>query len=159
MQAQPSDNGSFPESNFGIYIGMLQIQSAMGEQRVPMEFHLKPTDTVGRYAYTLVYGTGEKKQERKYYLVESNKERGEYLIDENNGILLQAQHFNNRLYSMYAVAGNILTTFITFQENSMLFEITVASQEKAKDSKEESDGTEVSSYPIFTRQHATLYKQ
>jgi len=149
----------FPKDYFGIYKGDLQMQSAMGKQVIPMEFHLLPTDSIGRYKYILVYGDGERRQERLYFLVEKDKDKGRYVIDEDNGILLEASYFGNKLYCLFEVSGNLLTTFITFEEESLNFEITVAKLENPLETKDLEEGIPVISYPIFTRQWAVLIKQ
>lgn len=155
---QTSTEKKFPDDYFGKYKGLLEIDTAMGIQKIPMEFWLQPTDSVGKYDYVIVYGEGEKRQQRDYNLVAKDEKTGTYLIDENNGILLEAKVFENRLYSLYEVSGNLLTTFITFKEDQLLFEITVASTQKALETKENEEGIEVVSYPVFTRQQALLFK-
>lgn len=155
---QISEEKQFPQAYFGKYKGLLEINTVMGVQKVPMEFWLQPTDSVGKYNYVIVYGEGEKRQERNYNLIARDEKTGSYLIDENNGILLEAKVFENRLYSLYEVSGNLLTTFITFEENQLLFEITVAKTEKGLTTQAKEEGIEVVSYPVTTRQKALLYK-
>ncbi len=158
LSAQSKSELSFPKDYFGNYKGLLEIDTPVGIREIPMELWLQPTDTVGKYRYVIVYGEGEKRQERKYHLVVKNENLGDYVIDENNGILLEAKVFENRLYSLFEVSGNLLTTFITFDKDQLLFEITVASREKALETKENEEGTEVVSYPVVTRQRALLHK-
>lgn len=155
---QSSEVKQFPQEYFGKYKGLLEINTVMGMQKVPMELWIQPTDSIGKYDYVIIYGEGDKRQQRDYNLVAKDEKTGTYLIDENNGILLEAKVFENRLYSLYEVSGNLLTTFITFEEGQLLFEITVASTEKALETKESEEGIEVVSYPVFTRQKALLYK-
>lgn len=158
LPTQGQNDKHFPEDYYGDYKGILEINSSMGIQKVPMEFWLQPTDSTDRHDYVLVYGDGEKRQERRYSLIAKNAERGQFLIDENNGILLEAQVFKNQLLCLYEVAGNLLTTFISFEEDHLLFEITVASKQNAVETKEREEGIEVISYPVFTRQSALLHK-
>ena len=93
---QENEELEFPEKYFGNYQGILEIDTSMGVQKVPMEFQLQPTDSLHKFHYVLVYGEGEKKQERAYTLVAQDRDNGRYLVDENNGIQLNAQVFGNR---------------------------------------------------------------
>jgi len=150
---------NFPDEYLGIYKGTLNIESQQGKQKFPMEFHLLKTDTLDRYRYVLVYGEGEKKQVRNYHMIAKNKEKGEYVVDENNGIILTDKRFGNTLYSLFEVNENLLTTFITFEEDQVIWEITFAPKKEKEVSYATSDSTKVIAYPIKTRQKAFLKKQ
>lgn len=150
----------FPQDYFGIYKGDLTITNSAGEQKLQMEFHLQPTDSIGKYKYTLVYIVEGSRQERDYTLIEKNAEKGEYVVDENNGILLDAKFINGTLYSMFEVQGNILTTTERFNESSMDFTITFSGKAQANTSKTEGDDPiDVVSYPITVVQSAHLIKE
>jgi len=60
--AQDLKKVSFPQAYFGVYKGNLKITNPKGTQTIPMEFHLKATDSIGKYVYTLVYGEGEQRK-------------------------------------------------------------------------------------------------
>jgi hypothetical protein len=150
----------FPQDYFGAYYGKLTIDNGGNQQEIDMEFHLQATDSIGKYSYTIVYGSGEKRQERKYFLLEKNATKGDYVVDEDNGILLNAKFSGNTLYSMFEVQGGLLTSRESFFDTYMDFEITYsnkAKQEKSGDMDEEIP--EVISYPIMVVQTARLYKK
>lgn len=154
------ENKQFPNDFFGVYKGKLEISNANGSQSIDMEFHLLPSDTIGKYHYTIIYKSDKINQERKYTLIEKNKTKGQYIVDENNGILLNAFLANNTLYSIFEVQGNLLTTTEHFFNEYMDFEIMFGKKENAEISNENSeDKSEVTSYPISTIQKARLYKQ
>ena len=151
---------NFPDDYFGIYKGNLHISSEQGNQNIPMEFHLLATDTLGKYIYTLVYGEGETKQLRAYNLLEKDQEKGHYVVDEHNGIILDANVINNRMYTLFEVNDTLLTTFITFETAYMIFEIVTTPKSKKRVTyAEDEDKIEVISYPITTIQRALLQKQ
>ena len=50
-----------------------------------MEFHLLPSDTIGKYHYTIVYKSDKINQERKYTLIEKDKRAGK---DEELSVIL-----------------------------------------------------------------------
>lgn len=159
MSAQ-TDSLKFPQDFYGIYRGDLHITNANGKQTIQMEFHLNPTDSIGKYQYMLVYIMNGNRQERKYKLLEKDTTKGEYIVDENNGILLDAKLIDNTIFSMFEVQGNILTTTERFYKDSMDFEITFASKtQQTKSGTTGEDATEVISYPISVLQKAHLIKQ
>lgn len=150
----------FPEDYLGIYKGELKISNPSGEQSIDMEFHLMSTDSIDSYNYTLVYVVNGEAQPRNYKLKVKDRSNGEFVVDENNGILLDAKWDGNSLHSMFEVQGNLLTTTETFFEDYMLFEITFANMTSANKSGTEGDNAvEVFSYPITTVQSARLEKQ
>ena len=150
----------FPDDFFGKYTGSLLISSEKGNQTIPMEFHLLASDSIGKYTYTLVYGEGETKQERDYTLRTQNAEKGEYIVDENNGIILDDKVIGNKMYALFEVNDTLLTTFITFESDSMVFEIVATPKAKKRVSyADNTEKTEVISYPILTVQRAVLQKQ
>lgn len=150
---------NFPDDFLGIYKGTLKIDSQRGKQDFPMEFHLLKTDTTDRYQYIIVYGEGEQKQTRNYHMIVKDKEKGEYVVDENNGIILTNKRFGNTLYSLFEVNDNLLTTFITFEKDQVIWEITFAPKKEKEISYATADSTMVIAYPIKTRQKAFLKKQ
>jgi len=160
IYGQEDNTTNFPFDFFGIYTGTLEISSKNGFRTIPMEFHLQPTDSVGKYEYKLVYIVDNQRQERPYYLIESNKEAGEYIVDEDNGIILDDKVIDNRMDALFEVGDNLLTTFITFEKNAMIFEIVVTNKtEKRITYTDDEDKTQVISYPITTIQRAVLQKQ
>lgn len=145
----------FPDDFLGKYNGTLDIKSPRGAQSLPMEFHLLPTDTTGRYTYTLVYDG----QPRDYTLVTLDKDKGLYEIDENNGIILPSYLDQNTLHSFFEVQGNLLTTRMQFKQDEMLFEILfAATKNKVTTGGSSADIPEVAGYPISTFQKARLVR-
>ena len=150
----------FPEDYFGIYKGDLKIYNSAGEQTIGMEFHLKPTDSVDIYEYKIVYIMDDQPQPRNYTLRVKDRDKGEFVVDENNGIFLDAKWVGNCLFSLFEVQGNLLTTTEAFFDDHMLFEITFANKASVNKSGTEGDNpVEVLSYPITTVQSARLEKQ
>ncbi|MGB1307333.1 MAG: hypothetical protein ACPG6B_00380 [Oceanihabitans sp.] len=155
-----NDSLQFPEDFYGIYKGDLHITNARGKQTIGMEFHLNKTDSIGKHQYMLVYIFDGKRQERKYNLIEKDVVKGEYIVDENNGILLDAKLIDNTLYFMFEVQNNLITTTARFYKTSMDFEITFTDTKQKKESGTSGeDAVRVTSYPISGIQKAHLTKQ
>ncbi len=151
-----SQENIFPDDFLGNYKGKLEIVNAKGKQEIDMEFHFTKTDTIGTYKYVLVYNN----QPRNYFLIEKDKANGQYIIDENNGILLQASVFDNGIFSMFEVNGSLITTTEKFYDNYMDFEIMFTNTNKVETTGK---GTEeiptVKVYPFLGKQRARLLKQ
>jgi hypothetical protein len=149
----------FPEAYFGNYKGELIIINRNGTQTIDMEFNFKSTDSIGKYVYQIVYIIEGKREERNYNLITQDASKGDYIIDENNGILLTAKQIENRLYSVFEVNGNLLFTTETFYDDYMLFEIIFSNKkEKARSSAFVENQPEVLSYPVTVSQRAKLIK-
>lgn len=158
FSAQAQDK-NFPEDFLGVYKGDLEITNARGKKSIGMEFHLTKTDSVGVFNYVLVYVIEGKPSARNYTLKTIDKEKGEYVIDENNGIVLGAKLIDNTLYNVFEVGGNLLITTEAFYEDYMTFEIVFSGKEAKTVTKATEDETEVISYPVTVTQKAKLVKQ
>lgn len=157
---QNVETKNFPNSYFGIYTGDLIINTNKGVQNYPMEFHMQPTDSLGVYDYTIVYGKGEQQQVRDYTLKEKDVEKGIYTLDENNGVLLESRVIENKIYFLFEVANSLLTTFITFNDKDLIFEIIATNTtQKMVSGGQDEETPEVFSYPINVVQKAVLIKQ
>lgn len=155
-----NDSLQFPQDFYGIYKGDLHIINANGKKTIGMEFHFNKTDSIGKHEYMLVYIFDGKRQERKYNLIEKDIIKGEYIVDENNGILLDAKLVDNTLYFMFEVQNNLITTTERFYKDSMDFEITFTNtKQKTLTGTEGEDPVSVTSYPIGGIQKAYLIKQ
>ena len=149
----------FPDSYFGVYKGDLEITNAKGKQNIGMEFHLTSTDSTGIYNYKIVYIFDGKRNDRNYTLKTIDKDKGEYVIDENNGIILGAKLVDNVLHNVFEVQGNLLMTTEAFFPDYMTFEIVFSGKNAKTVTKAIEDDIEVISYPITVTQKAHLIKQ
>ncbi|MCF2873555.1 MULTISPECIES: hypothetical protein [unclassified Tenacibaculum] len=146
----------FPNDFIGIYKGKLQIDNPKGSQEIDMEYHLLPTDSVGKFEYKLVYNG----KARNYFLIEKNKEKGIYEVDENNGIILPTYLNSNTLHSFFEVQGSLLSSRTKFSKDQLEFEILFTKlKNKVKSGGTSEEVPEVFGYPITVFQKAILYKQ
>lgn len=147
---------TFPNNFLGIYKGDLIINSAKGTQKIPMEFHLKKTDSTHKFDYVLIY----KGAPRNYTLVLKDIEKGLFEVDENNGIILPTKYANNTLYSFFEVQGNFLSTRFEFKKDTLNFEILfTATKNKVTTGGTSKEIPEVFGFPISTIQKAVLIKE
>lgn len=147
---------SFPNNVLGIYKGDLIINSAKGIQKIPMEFHLKKTDSVHKFDYLLVYNGAT----RNYTLIIKDLKKGLFEVDENNGIVLPTKHVDNTLYSFFEVQGNFLSSRLQFDKDTLDFEILfTATKNKIKTGGISEEIPDVLGFPISTVQKAVLIKE
>ena len=146
----------FPNDYTGIYKGTLFIKTLKGKQEIPMEYHLKKTDSSHKYEYSLIYNN----QPRNYTLVIKDQKKGLFNIDENNGIILPSYYHKNTLHSFFEVQGNLLNTRMEFLDDKVAFEIIFTpTLQKIKTGGIADSIPEVYGYPITVFQTATLIKQ
>lgn len=146
---------NFPQDYIGIYTGNLNIITSNGEQSIPMEFHLISTNDPMDYEYKIFYG---KERDERAYNLKRTHNPNLFLVDENNGIILETAYANKTLFSTYEVMGNLLNCTEVFHDDRMEFMITMSRvQDTSQTGSVES--AFVTNYPISVMQKAVLYKQ
>jgi hypothetical protein len=70
-----------------------------------MSLAIVPTQDPARYTWTITYAEGEQKQVRPYELVVIDAAKGQYEIDEKNGIRLPTTLLAGALRSSFTVQG------------------------------------------------------
>jgi hypothetical protein len=147
----------FPHEYFGVYRGDLLIETLGSIKRsIPMEIHLLPADTSGRYNFQMYYDVGENQSVRNYHLLAVDMNKGIFLIDENNGILMDASVAQNCLYSSFQVEGSLLQVRECFYKKHMEYELLVIDGTQERITFSDPEEIQVRSYPIISRQSARL---
>lgn len=153
---QGSAQNQEPLKNWlGIWNGKLAIYTPEGKkQEIPMELHILPTDTAGRYSWKIIYD----KSPRNYTLIAKDMTRGLYVIDENNGIILENQLFANTFFSCFEVMNNLLACSYSLEGKKLVFEIFSMNKKVAQTTGNlpEKEIPEVKAYPSQVMQRATL---
>lgn len=146
---------NFPEDYLGIYKGELDITTSNGLNSIPMEFHLNATEDTENFEYKIFYG--KERSERAYNLKRTHNPNL-FLVDENNGIILETAYANKTLFSTYEVMGNLLNCTEVFHDDHMEFMITMS---RVQDTSQtgNAESAFVTNYPISVMQKAVLYKQ
>ena len=100
---------AFPDAWVGRWAGDLHLFDAGGVRRsLTMELEGTRNADPARFGWTIVYHGSEGRQERRYHLLVRDAARGEFAIDENNGIVLDARMLGGTLYSWFDVGGTRL---------------------------------------------------
>lgn len=134
--AQPAEpTPTLPVGWLGDWRGTLVISPpGATEQRVPMELKIAPLDRPGAWSWTLVYGEGPSRQERRYELL-AGKEVGAFVVDEKNGLKLPARMCGSTLVSVFEVGGQTLVSRQEVRGETLLFEIIACQRTAAEEQK------------------------
>jgi hypothetical protein len=139
----------------GVWRGELELwQRDDVARRVPMELHVQPR-AAGEWTWTLVYGAGAAREERRYAL--RAKAGGTFEIDEQNGIVLPLQRFGRRFFSRFAVGGSeLLARYELVGEGALLYEMISAGGAEAGKTGGAGEIPEVRTAPVNGFQRALL---
>jgi hypothetical protein len=150
----------FPESHTGHWKGDLEIiQNRQVTHKIIMTLDIgrQSKDT---FDWIITYDDGITKDIRAYSLVVINKDKGQYIIDENNGILLKAQMSNNDLTSVFSVMNNLLRVSYRISTEEIDFSIDVVNVEPQEITGDSIIGNDtippVYIYPLLSVQTAKL---
>lgn len=160
-----TDSVDFPGSWEGIYKGDLEIFSSAGKvQSLPMELHILPNDTSDiRWSWTIIYGEDKEAGKRAYELIEKDKSKGHYVVDEKNTIYLDGFLLGGKFFERFEVMGSLLMTSTEkVSEDELLWEIISGKLEPINttggEKFEGEDIPPVGSYGIDVLQRARLKK-
>ncbi len=154
----------FPENALGYWVGEIGIFQDTGlVQTLPMALDIFEIGESGVWAWHIIYNPGKDQDKRSYLLIEVDKERGHYQIDEDNGIILDAYVLDNKLISSFSVSNSTLQTINTFLEDQMVFEVILCPQEAINTTGnmrvEDNQIPPVDSYKVSTYQRAVLKRK
>lgn len=158
-QKKSAAGSDFPKNWIGEWKGnMTWYQGLQERQAVPMELHILPSDSTDHYTWRLIYGTGGK-DNRPYILKPFNKERGHWLIDEQNSIVLDQFKLGSKLCGTFTVEGNTILNCYELVGDSLLVEF-YNFQEKPIVITGGGDSTlpKVKTYGMRSHQRAILYR-
>lgn len=144
----------------GKWKGTLEICNSRSITYVPMEIIIAKTNTPNIYRWSIFYEEGEKKSERAYELIIKDLEKGNFIIDEKNDILLDMKYLDSSFYSMFEVKQNLLFARYTLHIDEIEYETIACKTDlsyKTGSDKEESEI--ITNYPVFVSQKAHLKKQ
>jgi hypothetical protein len=126
---------------------------------VPMRFELGTPGQDGSRAFTLVYGApGPKQSVRRYHLVVTPKP-GRYVLDENNGIWMDASFVHGALWTRFRVGNADLLVSYRAVGRRLLATFVTTTKEPSSRSGGDGKVPEVPSFAVLSVQRAVLFKQ
>lgn len=150
------DTKSFTYTHLGKYEGVLNIYNADSiVNSLPMRLNLLATDSANEFRWQIQYDT---QAYRNYSLKLADSAKGEYKVDESNGIILPA-YLNKRILTSYftVAQSTLLITYDFKVYNQITF--TVHAYGKTPDQFTGQENPEIDSiglYPFIGFQEAVL---
>lgn len=150
----------------GDYLGTLYLDFPdKTSDSLTLKFEFHQTENKLEYVYKFTFESEKYGNTVKNYSLKLNEkfvDNQHFILDENNGILIDVVRIKNSLYSQYTVLKGIYSTRMTFSENGVNYEIICGKTDggffTASDPKETGEKYEVSSYLPFTVQQGYLHK-
>jgi hypothetical protein len=157
----PQEHHKFVENDWiGIWKGNLNILYPSKIQEVPMQIEISKTDTHGKYKWFSKYGEGSSSISKEYFMIVKDENKGNWVIDEGNSIILDMYFTNNCFYSLFEVQNTILNSNYRLEGGKLFFEVLSAKTDTPNiTGKNEGELYEVKSYPVFVVQKSVLIKE
>ena len=145
----------------GAYEGSLSISNkAYQGKNISMKLSIGPTVIDSIYDWHMTYTIDSTQDIRAYQLIAQDTIGYHYIIDEQNGIRIDAYLHNNKLISLFDVMDSRLLTTYTCFDTTILYETIVFSNDKYLSSGgQANDIPEVKSYPLRSNQSAILARK
>ncbi len=153
----------FPEDYTGNYAGQMIISSLHGQRdTVEVDFAFKELIPDSSWTYTMVFQSSRYGDITKDYLLKK-KTTGQsmhFLLDEQNGIVMEMTYLNECLYGMYEVQDQFYISTLRIQENALLYDLMIAPKQNATQSVYSEDDTfKVDSYKPVMQQTVLLSRK
>ena len=162
---------AFPDAWIGHWKGTGTVRS-MRKRGEPLEFAMElrvaPIESGGehakpRWTWEIVYGTGQKRQVRRYELVAQDAAAGHYVIDEKNSILIDAWRVDDKkgtgLRSRFRVGKNQIDSVYRLVGDRLEVELVTYGTEPKQSSGGEASVPEVDSYGLRAVQTASMRRR
>jgi hypothetical protein len=145
---------SFPASWEGVWKGAcVNVRDGKTVLRFPMELHVARKYGTSDWTWQIVYGEGDKRQVRPYVLLPVDGEPNHWVIDEQNGILIDAYLENDRLHSRFQVGDSSLEVTYARRDDELDVTITTFGAQPVRTSGGEA---KVAAYALRAVQRGTL---
>jgi len=151
----------FPKDWTGNWKGELQWFKTGNPlpQKVPMELRIQPADSIHKYTWNLIYGKAAE-DNRPYFLIPKDSSGTHWVVDENNGILLDQYWIGNKLCGMFTVMNATIISKYWIEGNELVMEmLTIRAKPLTTTGKGNEDSPLVDSYSVSGYQLARLTRQ
>jgi hypothetical protein len=157
-QAKPA--GPFPKAFTGKWKGKLNwMMAGKPTQTVTMQLIILPADTAGQYTWQIIYGD-DKKDNRPYLLKPIDTAKGHWVVDENDGIILDSYVHGNCIHGAFTVMGNTIVDNYCIEGNNMTVEFfSIKLDDKTQSGKGTDETPTVTSYRVGSYQKGVLVRQ
>jgi len=152
-------NAGLPADWHGRWTGTLKITPVEGkEQETPMELTIEPLKDSKNLRWQIIYGEGKKAPVRDYELQPQEK-ANHFVIDEKNGILVDAWLTGGVLHSQFVVADSLIAVRYERAGDVLRFSLTASGTKEPRESKlRGKDDFNVKAYKVQSFHVAELRK-
>jgi len=115
---------SFPDQCIGEWKGVMKIYGqGMLKDSLPVSMTITSiTDTMA-WKWKTIYRSPQGEIVKDYTLFPGEAYINEYILDEKNGIFLNAYVHGNKMYSNFEVQGSYLSSVYELKDDALIFEI------------------------------------
>ncbi len=149
---------SFPRSWTGNWKGELQWYKTGNDepQKVNMELRIHPTDSINTWRWQIIYGSA-KEDNRPYNLIRKDTTGIHWVVDENNGIVLDQYWLADRFCGAFTVQNSTIVNNYRMENDSLIVEFyNFSAKPVATTGKGTEESPNVDSYRIGSYQKAVL---
>lgn len=159
----------FPADFTGVWVGELKVYTIEGfRQSVPMELQILPVDD-STYTYTIIYGEDREAGKRPYLLRAGKDGPHHWVVDEDNGILLDNFYVGGILNGPFSIMGTSLFAHLERRGEHLYYAITSGPEDVYRSSKATEEAAaevdtdepeiRVETFKISNQQSALLRRQ
>ena len=155
----PVQPSAFPQNFIGHWKGKLQwMVAGKPAQTFTMQLIIKPADTAGQYTWQIIYGNDDK-DDRPYILKPVDTAKGHWVIDENDGIVIDSYLHGNCIHGAFTVQGNTIVDNYCVEAGKMNVEFfSIKLADKTQSGKGTDETPYVDSYRVGSYQRGVLTK-
>lgn len=155
-----SQEQKFPQGWIGNWKGdLLWNKGTARSQLVPMQLRIQATDSAHKFTWQIIYGS-DAKDNRPYNLVAKDTAKGHWVIDENNGIVLDQFLIAGRFSGAFTVGNSTIINSYWMENGKLIVEFyAMAAKPVAKTGKGTEDSPAVDSYKVNAWQRAVLTRE
>jgi hypothetical protein len=155
LPADAPARSGLPADWHGRWTGTLKITPVAGDpQETPMEMVIEPLKDSKNYRWRIVYGKGPA---RDYELIPQEK-AGHFVIDEKNGLLIDAWLVGSTVYSQFQVEDSLIPVRYERTGDTLRFSLTVSSTRDPRTTKMEKGKFEAKAFRLESVHVAELKK-
>ena len=151
---------NFPLDFVGHWKGEIAwYQQGKSEPRkFAMQLRILPTDTAGHYTWQIIYGDKET-DNRPYVLKPVDTAKGHWMVDEQNGIILDQYWAGGKLHGVFSVGGSLIFNTYWLEKGALQVEFTsMPATPQARTGYGTEESPHVDSYNVKSVQRGTLVK-
>jgi hypothetical protein len=149
---------ALPVEWHGRWTGTLKVNAIGGkEQETQMELLVEPLKSRTGYRWRITYGEPKVRPARDYELIPQEK-NGHFVIDEKNGIVIDAWLVGGTIHSQFQVGESMIPVRYELKGDTLVFSLVVYTSKDARTTKLTRGEMEAKAFQLQTVQTAELKK-